>query len=130
MKAMIAAGLAAFLLAGCTVADVATARRITVDDGARYIEENHERRRQIRATQDRLRDRAVDMLQIQATMAAQAGDWEQALKFWTAAGDILRNAYPSLATIELLKEGAEGINELRHVFKDLEFVANDRAPPD
>lgn len=104
-------------LAGCTAGDVSVIREVTVDDGAAYIRENHDWRSEIREMQRAMvrETLAIKKTQCQAFMMEQRFD--EAIACLGEADLLFTRAYPRLATIELLKEGAESIQELRAVFR-------------
>lgn len=114
-------------LTGCTVADVATARKLTVEDGAAFVDENHKDRQDIRARKRFVRDAVVQMYTDAATVCKAGGDMACAEKNYAMADDVLNSAYPPLATIALLQEwleNAKGIkvsaNELKALFAEPE----------
>jgi len=113
------------VLSGCTAADAIKARELTLEDGARFIEENHADRREIRQKQRTLRDEVFEMFRSRANTAIVKGDFDEALILYSAANDLLRNHYPAIATVELLREGLENWQELRDLFRE---ISRDETP--
>jgi hypothetical protein len=109
---LVALGLVAGLT-GCTASDAIVARQLTIVDGAAFVQENHSRRQEIRR----------QLYDFENEVIASCKDWARAAKFdqdMTEARErievclaFLEEAYPKLATIELLREGLEAIDALR-----------------
>jgi hypothetical protein len=109
---LVAIGLVAGL-AGCAPSDALVARQLTIVDGAAFVQENHSRRQEIRR----------QLYDFENEVIASCRDWARAAKFdedMTAAQerirvclDFMEEAYPRLATIELLREGLDSIDDLR-----------------
>lgn len=109
---------AALLLSSCTPADLITGRNLTFDAGALYIQENHDRRRDMRQSYYDIVDAVVDKCEGAAREAEFAGELETALERVQFCLNFIQLHYPDLATFELLKEGAKGINDIRTKFKE------------
>lgn len=103
------------LLSGCTVADVATVRALTIEDGAAFVQENHERRRAMRQEYYSIVDAAIAECRQQAAAENVTGSTEDAVSVLDQCLAFIQKHYPKLATIELLKEGRAGINSLKGV---------------
>lgn len=105
------------LLPGCTVADIGTARQLGPEAAAAFMAENHARRQEIRR----------ELYAFENEVISACKDWVRAAKFdedMTEARsridvclDFIADAYPDLATIELLREGADSLNDLRARFR-------------
>lgn len=114
IAAILAAGLA---LSACTAGDLATARQLTIVDGALFVAENHARRQAVRQQLYNFEDEVI----------SSCKDWARAAKFDDGVAmaqerirvclDFLNDSYPDLATIELLEEGADSLNDLRARFR-------------
>jgi hypothetical protein len=100
-------------LTGCTASDAIVARQLTIVDGAAFVAENHARRQEVRrllyAMENELIAKCVDRARAE-DITGEPGD---ALDIANKCFAMLDSAYPSLATIELLREGAAEIDELR-----------------
>lgn len=96
---------AAFLLAGCT-ADLQRAKDLSVGDGLQYVEDNHTFRQQLRSEY-----RQAVLSEFKKCTVKAAGA-ESSLDAVATCIEWAKGHYPSLATIELLREGAQGVNEL------------------
>ncbi len=110
--------LAALLaLGGCDWAGLAAqGQQLTVDDALRYVEENHQRRRDMRAAMYRAVDARFDFYldcAEEARHATDDGAEARAEECWDKAESTLRRAYPGLATLELLREGTADFGEIR-----------------
>lgn len=100
-------------LSACTPGDVATARQLTVVDGAAFVAENHMRRQQMRQSYYQVVDEVVLKCRDAARSAQFEGDFDTALDRVNWCLDFLEEHYPSLATLELLREGAAAVDRLR-----------------
>ena len=117
--------LVALLLSGC--ADLAVdAKRVTVDDGVKYIDQNHERRRAIRQMKYSIEDEIVARWLDRARIAVQSGDVDGAKVYFEEAYKVLHAAYPSLATVELMREGIYDYGEFRRSLWGLEDEERER----
>ena len=106
-------------LAGCTAGDALTLRKLTVDDGAKYVEENHDWRREIRSLQRQIvRDTVIIKGAQCQGLLLQNNNPDEAIACLNTVDMILARAYPHLATIEAIKAGAEAVRELRRVFSE------------
>lgn len=109
--------LGLLLLPGCTASDALVARQLTIVDGAAFVAENHARRQEVRR----------QLYAFENEVFAACQDWARAAKFDDDMGeaqnrirvclDFLQASYPDLATIELLREGADSLNDLRARFR-------------
>lgn len=105
------------LLPGCTAGDVATARQRTIVDGAAFVAENHARRQEVRRMQYAFENEVFAACQDWARAAKFDQDMDEAQERIRVCLDFLQDSYPNLATIELLREGADSLNDLRARFK-------------
>lgn len=111
-------------LAGCTPGDLATGRQLTVVDGAAFVQENHSRRQQMRQQYYQVVDEVIAKCKEAARAATFEGDLDSALARvdWCLA--FMEKHYPRLATIELLREGFDAIDDLQ------QRLEKPGAPPD
>ena len=115
-------------LSGCTADDLIEAKRLTVDDGISYVDENHEWRRTVREMRRGLVMATYQMYLTQSQGAVAQGNFEEAEAFIGQADGVLRRAYPSFATIELIREGIDDFGEFRDLLKDQEPLEAPIAP--
>jgi hypothetical protein len=108
-----AAVLFGLFLTGCTAGDLATARQLTIVDGAAYVAENHGRRQEVRRELYAFENEVIASCKDWARVAKFDEDMTEAQRRISVCLDFLERAYPSLATIELLREGADTLDELR-----------------
>lgn len=113
MMKLILASAALLAVAACTPGDIATVRTLTIDDGARYVQENHDRRRDIRKQLYALEDEVISKCVDRARSLEITGDVEESISTLEQCFDFLDGAYPSLATIEALREGRAALDSLR-----------------
>lgn len=106
-------------LSGCTASDAIVARQLTVVDGAAFVAENHARRQEVRRMlyqmENELIAKCIDLARAE-NITGEAGD---ALDIAERCFALLEQAYPSLATIELLREGADTVDDLRQRYPDV-----------
>lgn len=107
-------------VSGCTASDAITARQLTLVDGAMFIQENHERRRAIRTKLYALEDELIAKCVDHARAEDITGEAEDALDIAEKCFALLEQAYPDLATIELLREGLDKFDALRGRYPDNE----------
>lgn len=113
MKFVIAAGAILLSLGACTAGDVATLRELTIEDGARYVNENHERRRDVRQQLYLMEDEVLRKCQDRARALETTGDLEDSLNALDWCFAFLEKAYPDLATFKAIREGRQQFNNLR-----------------
>ena len=117
MKRLLRIGVATVILplavSACTVDDIATARQLTIEDGARFVNENHERRRDVRQAMYGIEDTVIDKCEDKARGIDITQDMESALQELEGCFDFLERSYPDLATIQALREAREQFNKLR-----------------
>lgn len=105
--------LALLALGGCTASDAIVARQLTLVDGAAYVAENHARRQEVRRMLYQMENELIAKCVDRARAEDITGEAGDALDIANKCFAMLERAYPSLATIELLREGAETLDELR-----------------
>lgn len=105
--------VAALGLSACTPGDLATGRQLTVVAGAAFVQENHTRRQAMRQDYYQLVDEVVDKCKEAARSAQFEGDLTTALERVEWCFKFIESHYPDLATIELLREGADTLDDLR-----------------
>jgi hypothetical protein len=110
--------LAALLLAGC--AEFASdAKRVTYDDGVKYIDENHEVRRAYRAQKEELLAEILDLY-----VDCMRGNCDEAqveaAEGWMQKGlALLAENYRELATIEAMRAGIEDFGEFKRLINEV-----------
>ena len=119
----------ALAVSSCTAGDISVVREVTIDDGAAYIRENHDWRREIREMQRALVRETVAIQKAHCQAQLLNNDYVAARECLEAISDIYAAAYPNLATIELLREAGVSIQELRRVFSRLEEAPEERTAP-
>ncbi len=107
------ASLAVLALSACTASDIATLRQLTLEDGARYVDENHERRQEIREQLYDIEDEVIRRCQDRARAIETTGNPEEAIKALEWCFAFLERAYPDLATFKAIREGRQQFNDLR-----------------
>lgn len=110
--AIIGAGLMAGV-AGCTPGDALVARQLTIVDGAAFVQENHSRRQAMRQQYYQVVDEVIGKCKEAARSAQFEGDFDAALDRVNWCLAFMESHYPSLATIELLREGFDAIDDLQ-----------------
>lgn len=116
---LVALGLLAGL-AGCTASDAIVARQLTIVDGAAFVAENHARRQEVRRMLYQMENELIAKCVDRARAEDITGEAGDALDIANKCFAMLEEAYPSLATIELLREGAADLDELRTRLDDPE----------
>lgn len=117
VPALVCITLFGLALMGCTAGDVATVRKLTVEDGAAYVQENHSRRQEVRRMLYGFENEVFAACEDWARAAKFDQNVEEATKRIKVCLDFLNDAYPDLATVELLREGADSLNDLRARFR-------------
>ncbi|NIA67759.1 hypothetical protein HBA54_04075 [Pelagibius litoralis] len=113
MKTLLASAACLALLSGCTAGDIATVRALTIEDGAAFIQENHERRRAMRRQYYSIVDTAIAECERQAVGEVVTGQTRAAVSMLDQCLAFMEEHYPDLATIELVKEGRAALNRLK-----------------
>lgn len=127
-KALCGLFLTYLMLSGCSVADIATARQLTIEDGAAFVRENHQERRDIREMRRGLVRFAFEMYNTSARQKVSEGDFNGMMEDLAKMDALLVAAYPQLATFELSKEAFEGFDQLRSIVRRIREVEELQTP--
>lgn len=100
------------LLGGCTMV-VGDAQRLAYEDGVRYIEENHQVRRDYRAAKEALVAAMVSHYQRCIAIHLEGNDTGKAEGCFDRGMRLLDDHYRDLATIEALRAGIDDFGEFK-----------------
>ncbi len=115
--------LLALLLAGCGGVPAA-AVRVTYGDAVRFTDENHQVRRNYRATKETIIAEMVQAYRNCATVAVSEGDFDKAEVCWAQALQLLGANYRDLATIEAVREGLANYGAFKRAIEDAKAPAS------
>ena len=101
------------MLGGCSAYQ--DAERIYYQDAVKYVEENHEIRREYRARKEALLSQQFAAYQARAITAWESDDEQQAEAYWEKALALLADHYRELATLEAVR----GVIDAAIEFKDI-----------